>query len=269
MGLRSLAQSTIRGCAYLGGFAVVAFVIPGLMMDQAPQRVRPDWAAIERAQPRYQIAMQELSGFDANRSIRQHVYGGGRLDTFTWRMRAAADRHLSVEVYWRGGERVEFGEPADEFATRARTLGATEPVRAVGELETKFGAVSLFAFDTRDAGSECLGFIRSFPGERLQISGVSCLRSSPEDDRHVISHALDRLVLASTDVRQPTALLFAHAELERARCAPAAPLVADKRPPGWLADKNAPSLRGAAADIDSLRPAVPPRDTPAAHPHQL
>jgi hypothetical protein len=286
---RASGGSTLRLCADLAGVVILAIVVTDLVVSEktsaTPQRPTSDWVVLNGTAPRYELAMRELAALDAVHTVGQHRLGGGRRDTFGWR---GADRHLRVEVYWRGAERVDFGAPEDEFATQAQALGAAGDIVAVAEMETKFGPVALFMLRMPDPGRGCLGFIRSFPNERLQISGVSCLGPSPSNDRRMISYALDRLVLASAGVTQPTGLLFANAEIQRASCVPPRkPLVAFAAAPrskSWMANMgtpkvgaprlgaprpDAPRLRGVAPGAMPMRTGEPTHETATPHPHRL
>jgi hypothetical protein len=101
-------------------------------------------------------------------------------------------------------------------------MGASE-LEAAGLIDCKFDAVSLLRHPGDADGWACLGFIRRLDDLNLEISGWSCHGDALLTRRAAIGCILNRLMLLTAGNEPKLAELFAHAELKRGGCAPAAP----------------------------------------------
>src|SRR6202011_817321 len=89
--------------------------------------------------------------------------------------------------------------------------------------DSKCGAVTLLRLaGSTDGARSCLGFIKRLGEPNLQLSGWSCQGDSLPARRTAIGCMLSRLMLLTAGNDSKLAELFAHAELKRGSCAPAA-----------------------------------------------
>ena len=121
-----------------------------------------------------------------------------------------------IEISRPGAKHARFDVAERKIATRLAAI-PTDSIKPAGEMETKFGAVSLVEFF---AGPErqCLGFVRSYENPQLQILGWHCVSGSAPVERDLTACALDRLVLLSARSELKLRELFARAELKRDFC---------------------------------------------------
>ncbi|WP_375414867.1 hypothetical protein [uncultured Bradyrhizobium sp.] len=231
-----------RVVAYLGALALIAILGLSLWNDMPLGRAgdaapRQAWEMAARAHPAFAVSQFNLPGKTETYEIFRHP-AGGRKDVFRWRTQG--ERPIAeLEIYRPGGELSLSVPPIAEIAGRMDPGGMRE-LQAAGIIESKFGAVALLGRDA-DAGS-CLGFMKSFDQPGLRISGWTCQGDTLPARRGAIGCILDRLILLTAGNDPKLAEWFAHAELRRGNCAPAAP--GPVIPTDWVTGPQNPRLRG-------------------------
>jgi len=150
-----------------------------------------------------------------------------------------ADRPLAeLEIYREGGE-FDVTRPAAAGLAVQMGLGPASTLEQAGLIDTKFGPVDLFRpSGTADGSQACLGYLKRNEEPALQISGFSCQGDTWPARRAAIACTLNRLTLLTSGNEPKLAELFAHAELKRRACDPAASS-------DWLLGAANAQLRGA------------------------
>ena len=233
-----------RLIAYVGALALIA-IIGVSLWDELPLRGSGDppaksaWSTVARAYPAFTVSQFDLSGKTETYEILRHP-GGGRKDVLRWA--APGERSLAeLEIYRPGGELSQTGPPIADIAGRMDPDGVRE-LQAAGVIDSKFGAVTLLGLTDRDGGARpCLGFMKGFEQPNVRISGWSCQGDTLPARRAAIGCILDRLILLTAGNDPKLAELFAHAELKRGGCTPAAAPVASA---DWVTGAQNPRLRG-------------------------
>jgi hypothetical protein len=233
-----------RLLVYVGTLALLAIV--GLhLWDQLPldeasePAARPGWAAASRAHPAFAVSQFDLPGKTETYEILRHPEGG-RKDVLHWA--AEGERPVAeLEIYRPGGEIGPSGPAIAELAARMDRNGERE-LESAGVIDSKFGAVTLLRLaGGTDGARSCLGFIKRLGEPNLQLSGWSCQGDSLPARRTAIGCMLSRLMLLTAGNDSKLAELFAHAELKRGSCAPAATAGPSA---DWVTGAENPPLRG-------------------------
>lgn len=221
----------VRLLAYVGGLAVLSiaatqfFQSPPVTSAITPVH-RSEWIEIERPFPAFALAIPEAGGQPESYSIRRHATGFGRKDILGLGTPDGLTPYLQVEVYRPGSEISHFPEPPKAIVEAAAGLGPINLAPAAEPLASKFGPLTVIAFDTtKGADRHCLGFVRSFTDPRLQLSGLFC-QGGDFVRQSTLSCALDRLTLLSAGSEPKVGALFARAELNRSFCGQRDPLLA-------------------------------------------
>jgi len=196
------------------------------VMETIAPAHRSPWIEVERPHPAFTLTIPEAIDVPAHYAIRRHAEGGGRKDILELGEPDGAGPYLQVEIYRPGGERKHFAEPEREIASNAAAL-APAAIRSDAPLATKFGPLSIVAFETsKGTPRRCLGFVRSYDDPRLQMSGWFCQGGTEFIERGMLSCALDRLSLLSAGSEPKVGALFAQAELNRSFCGQRDPILA-------------------------------------------
>jgi hypothetical protein len=247
--LRSFADECCgvlaRLIAYVGALALIAIV--GLSLwDELPLKGLSDpaaksaWSVAARSQPAFAVSQFDLTGKTETYEILRHP-DGGRKDVLRWA--AQGEKPLAeIEIYRPGRELSLSGPPVADIAGRMDPDGMRE-LQAAGVIDSKFGTVTLLGLTDRDGGARpCLGFMKGFDRPSLRISGWSCQGDTLPARRAAIGCILDRLILLTAGNDPKLAELFAHAELKRGGCTPAAaaPVISAD----WVTGAQNPRLRG-------------------------
>jgi len=227
-----LPSSFMRICAYLGGIAVLS--IGAAQFFQSSPAINPikpmhrsDWIAIEKPFPAFALEIPEAAGVAASYAIRRHAEGGGRKDILSLGDPQGAAPFLQVEVYRVGRELSGFAAPQEDLDAHANAAGALADLRMQAPLVTKFGPVSIAAFDLTEAPlRHCLSFLRNFDDPLLQLSGRFCQGGPDFIERSTLVCALDRLTLLAAGSEPKIGALFAQAELNRRFCGERDPILA-------------------------------------------
>lgn len=178
---------------------------------------RPDWIAIEKPWPAFEISLPEIDA-QPHYAIRRHPFGGGRKDILTFGEPGRSLRFVAIEIYRPGSELMHFAHPADAIGPLVAPLKPAGDLRISLPLETKYGPFATVDVAVGRFGSgHCVGFVRQDKTSRLQISGVSCSMNTIVD-RGGVACLLDRLTLLSAGGDADVAELFAHAEINRTFC---------------------------------------------------
>ena len=220
--LRSDARATfLRLFAYIGVLAALAaaalyFVRSTPMTVASNPWPAVEWLSVDKPFPIFSLPLPELSESGYDYALRRHASAGGRQDILTWGELQGTAPHLVVEISRPGAKHARFDDGGREIATRLAAIPA-EWIKPAGEMETKFGAVSLVEFS---AGPErqCLGFVRAYEDPPVQILGWHCVSGSAPVESDLTACALDRLVLLSARSELKLRELFARAELKRHFC---------------------------------------------------
>lgn len=220
--LRPDASATfVRMTVYvsaLAGLALTAayFIRSNPIVADADPAPVPEWVQVAKPFPAFSLPMSELAESGQDYLMRRHVAGGGRQDILTWGELEGAAPHLMVEIYRPVAERARFDSAEREIARRLEAAAAAA-IKPAGEMQTKFGAVSLVEFSVTPA-RQCLGFVRSYRDPQLQILGWHCTSGSAPVERDLTACALDRLTLLAAGSEPKIRELFARAELKRNFC---------------------------------------------------
>ncbi len=177
---------------------------------------RPVWTSQERPHRAFALSSPNLPVADY--MIRRHD-AGGRKDILTASGPSQLSR-LMLEIYRPGRESTGFGEVAAEITARTDELGGPYELTPAGALDTKFGAVAVFAFSPDDEGHahHCLGFARAFDDPLLMIAGWYCKADAEPIDRHALACVLEGLSLLTSANDPKMQELFAAAEENRKFC---------------------------------------------------
>ncbi|HEX3937603.1 MAG TPA: hypothetical protein VHX43_08860 [Xanthobacteraceae bacterium] len=226
----------VRLFAYMGGLAVLAiaaasfFRTPSVVAAIQPAP-RAEWINVERPHPAFDMQMPELAAAGFNYAILRRGSDGARKDVLTWGEPGAAGPYVMAEIYRPGGAGEHFLDAPSEIAARIVDFTVTDDVKPAGQIDSKFGPVSLVDFaiampGARNGPRRCLGFTRPFDDPSLQISGWYCSAGTQPVDRATLACALDRLTILSAGGDPKVAGLFAHAELKRTFCGEHNPILA-------------------------------------------
>jgi hypothetical protein len=235
-----IRATLVRILAYMGGLALLAILAASLFRDGAVVAAvnpvpRSDWVSIDRPHPAFELQMTEWALSNADYAILRRATDGGRKDVLSWGVPAASGPYVAVEIYRPGAAGEHFIDAASEIAARIVAFPVTDDVKAAGQLDTKFGTVSLVDFAVaaggRSAGRRgevrrCLGFAKPFANPRMQLSGWYCSPGEEVVDRAVLACALDRLTMLSAGGDPEMAALFARAEVKRTFCGQRSPILA-------------------------------------------
>ena len=227
----------VRLLAYMGGLAILAIAAASVFrtpagvaaMRPAP---RPEWINVERPHPAFDMQMPELAADSFKYTILRRSSGEARKDVLTWGEPTAAGPYVMVEIDRPGGAGEHFLDASSEIAARIVDFTVTDDVKPAGEIDSKFGPVSLVDFAIAVPGTHnglqrrCLGFARPFNDPSLQISGWYCSAGEQSVERVTLACALDRLTILSAGSDSKVASLFAHAELKRTFCGERNPILA-------------------------------------------
>jgi hypothetical protein len=201
---------------------------------------KDSWSLASRSSPAFAISKFGSQDKTEAYAIFRHPEGG-RKDLFRW---TAQDKRpiAELEIYRPGGELNQSGPAIAEIAARMDSESMRE-LEAAGIVDSKFGTVTLLRLvGGADTARSCLGFIKRVDEPNFRISGWSCQGDNLPARRAAISCMLNRLILLTAGNDPKLAELFAHAELRRSDCSPAAvpALSAD-----WVIGAENPRLRGA------------------------
>lgn len=224
-----LRQTFVRFVAYAGAvgaliYAAAQFLEPPPVAASAELAVRPDWVAVAKPYPAFQLALPDF-GEEARYAILRHADGGGRKDVMTFGEAGRSLRYAMVEIYRPGSELDRLASVPSEIAARARELGPAGEVRASLPIDTKFGPVATAEFAIGRFGvGHCIGFMLAEAEPRLQLSGLACAANQIVS-RKAVACMLDRLTLISAGSDPEIAKYFAQAELKRDFCGQRDPLL--------------------------------------------
>jgi hypothetical protein len=221
----------VRGLAILCGLTVLS--VFSAWIAQSPKAIRiikpihqTEWIAVERPFPAFTLSIPEANDVPASYGLRRHATGGGREDILSLGEPEGVTPFFQVEIYRPGSEIKHFNDPAREIAAQTSELSSDAVVLAQDPLESKFGPLTIGAFDiTRGGPRHCLAFMRIYDDPRLRISGRFCQGGTDFVDRSTLACALDRLSLLSAGSEPKIGALFAKAELHRAFCGERNPLL--------------------------------------------
>jgi hypothetical protein len=232
-----------RLLAYVGTLALLAMFAVHLwdqlpIDDPAEPATTADWSVAVRSHPAFAISQFNFPAKTEAYDVFRHPLGG-RKDIIRW-AEPGESPAAELEIYRPGGE-FTASEPSADLAARMDPRGTSE-LEAAGVIDSKFGSVMLFRHPGETDGRACLGFLKRIDEPALLISGWSCQGDSWPARRAQIGCMLSRLVLLTAGNESKLAELFAHAELQRTDCTPAAasPASAD-----WVTSAENPRLRGA------------------------
>jgi len=230
---QDIRATALRLVAYMGGLAALAMAGASLFEATPGPAVfaaqpRPDWVAVERPHPAFDLGWPELSGVPYDYAILRRPADGARKDVMTWGDAASAEPFATVEIFRLGTVAVPFLDAASEIAARITAFAVTDDVKPAGTIDTKFGTVPLIDFAIAGRGNEhrCLGFARVFEAPAVQIAGFSCSAGTEVVDRAVLGCAIDRLTILSAGGDRALDRLFAEAELKRSFCGARSPILA-------------------------------------------
>lgn len=228
-----LPATFVRVLAYLGGVAVLsmaaAHIFQSAPVITAATAIyqQPKWTEIERPFPAFALSIPEAADVPSSYAIRRHAEGGGRKDILTLGAVDSAAPYLQVGIYRPGSELRHFAGPKAEIVAEAAPLGPVAPVHAEEALASKFGPLSIVAFETSmGVPRHCLGFVRAYDDPMLQLSGWFCQGGADFIERSTLACALDRLTLLSAGSEPKIGALFAQAELNRSYCGQHDPILA-------------------------------------------
>lgn len=225
--------------------AAEVFSPPPVAATVAPI-VRPDWAAVDRPWPAFEINLPEIDA-EPRYTIRRNTLGGGRKDLLTFGEMGQSLQFVTVEIYRPGSELLHFAEAPSEIASIVDELKPAGAIRASLPLETKFGPFATVDFAVgRFGGGHCVGFVRHTRMPRLRIAGISCSMNTIVD-RESVACVLDRLTLLSSGSDRKVAELFAHAEINRKFCGQRSPLMYATPKRAMPSEHSAVRLRGTLA----------------------
>lgn len=226
---RSWRGVFVRTLAYIGGIATLSVVAAELFqsapvvaaVEPAP---RAEWVTVAKPYPAFDLTLHEMTE-EQRYTIRRHSEGGGRKDILSWGEPGQSPRSFLIEVYRPGSEVDGFSDPITEVEIRAASFVTAARMRESLPIDTKFGPVSTVDFNIgRSSAGYCVGFVRVFDEQRVQISGLSC-NNDALVDRATIACAIDRLTLMSAGSDPDIAKLFAQAELKRNFCGQRDPIL--------------------------------------------
>jgi hypothetical protein len=224
-----LPANFVRLLAYLGGVAVLS-VAAARIFGPAPatttQPLQSRWIEIEKPFPAFALSIPEANDVPSNYVVRRQAAGDGRKDIVSLGEPTGEAPFLQVEIYRAGNETAGFPLPQIDLAAQAASVGPVAAIRMEQPLASKFGALSVAAFDVGTPPRHCLGFLRNFADPHLQLSGHFCQGGADYIQRATLACALDRLTLLSAGSEPKIGALFAKAELKRGFCGQHDPILA-------------------------------------------
>jgi hypothetical protein len=221
--LRSEASATVvRLMAYFSAVGLIAltagyFIRSASGVLQAAPAPVAKWVQVAKPFPAFSVSLPELADSHPDYAMRRHVTGGGRQDILDWGELKGTTPHLMIEIYRPAAELASFGSAVQEIAARLKGRGLG-PLKSAGEMQTKFGTMSLVEFSLAEPMRQCLGFVHAYPDPQLQILGWHCISGSGPVPRNLPACALDRLSLLAAGSEPKVRKLFARAELKRNFC---------------------------------------------------
>jgi len=227
--------------AYVGVLALFAILglaalgqLPDLRDDEPAER--PGWSMADRSHPAFAISRNDSSDKTVAYTVLRHPQGG-RKDVMRWI--GEADKPMAALEIYREGDEFDVARPATADLAIQMGLDAAAPLEQAGLIDTKFGPVVLFRPGITAKGTRpCLGYLKRNEDPALQISGFSCQGDTLPAQRAAIACTLNRLTQLASGNEPKLAELFAHAELKRRACDPAASS-------DWLLGAANAQLRGA------------------------
>ena len=241
----------VRILAYMGGLGLIAILTASFFhtetvvaaVESAPHT---DWINIDRPHPAFELQMPEWTSTSVNYFILRRPRDGSRKDVLTFGDPAASGPYVVFEIYRPGSAGERFIDAPSEIAARIVALTVTDDVKPAGQLDSKFGTLSLVDFAIASGSPlgrqaellvrsqvtghapwrRCLGFVRPFDAPFMQLSGWYCSSGEEVVDRAVLACALDRLTLLSAGGDAALAMLFANAEVKRTFCGQRSPILA-------------------------------------------
>ena len=244
---QDIYATVVRILAYMGGLGLLAILAVSFFrtetvvaaVESAPHT---DWINIDRPHPAFEVQMPEWGSTNVNYYILRRPRDGGRKDVLTFGDPAANGPYVAFEIYRPGSAGERFMDAPSEIAARIAAFTVTDDVKAAGQLDTKFGTMSLVDFAIAAGGPSgrqaeyfakghvpsrrCLGFVRPFEAPFMQLSGWDCSPGEEVVDRTVLACALDRLTMLSAGGDAALAVLFAGAEVKRTFCGQRSPILA-------------------------------------------
>src|SRR3984957_10850270 len=158
-------------------FAAPADIVAALGSASAQ---RPAWSTVERPYPAFELLMPELIGSTYTYAIQRRAKDGARKDLLSFREAAdagpQAGPYVMVEIYRPAVASDRFLDASSEIATRIVDYAVTDDVKPDGQIDSKFGPVSLvdFAVAPQNHERRCLGFARPFNQPAMKIAGWYC-----------------------------------------------------------------------------------------------
>jgi hypothetical protein len=221
-----------RIVAYMGGLAVLAVAAAGFFQNErvpfitAASTPIPAWTAAEKPYPAFELVMPELNSSAFNYTILRRGTDNARKDVMTWGAPGLRQPYANVEIFRPGSRAETFLDASSEIAARLIDDKVADDVKPAGEIESKFGAMSLVDFAIAPNGhlERCLGFVRAFDNPVMQIAGWYCSAGAEVVDRATVACMVDRLTMVNADTQ--TATFFARAEVKRTFCGQRSPLFA-------------------------------------------
>lgn len=224
----------VRVMAYVGGVTLLSIVAAQFVQSDRSKGVksaiapvhRSDWIEIEKPFPAFDLSIPEAAGQPSNYALRRHATGFGRKDILGLGIADGVTPYLQIEIYRPGSEIERFGEPGRTIENDAEGLGPVELRVRETPLASKFGPLTVVAFQTaKGAARHCLGFVRAYADPLLRLSGWFC-QGGDFVRESTLACALDRLTLLSAGSDPKVAAVFAQAELNRSYCGQRDPLLA-------------------------------------------
>jgi hypothetical protein len=230
---RDISATLLRLVAYMGGLAILAIVAANFLQTASGVAIvaaqqQPKWITVERPHPAFALAMPELATSASDYAILRRAADGARKDVLTWGAPTVSGPYVMVEIYRPSAETERFMDAPSEIAARILDFTVTDDVKPAGQIESKFGPVSLVDFAIAPQGKErrCLGFARPFDKPVMQIAGWYCSAGQEVVDRATLACALDRLSILSAGADARLDELFVSAELKRTFCGAHNPILA-------------------------------------------
>jgi len=242
-----IRATIVRILAYMGGLGLVAILTASFFRTQpvvaaVESPPHTDWVNIDRPHPAFALQMPEWAATNVNYFILRRPRDGSRKDVLTFGDPAAAGPYVVFEIYRPGSPGEKFIDAPSEIAARIVSFAVTDDVKPAGQLDSKFGTLSLVDFAIAAGGPpgrqaeyfakghvpsrRCLGFVRQFEAPFMQLSGWDCSPGEEVVDRTVLSCAIDRLTMLSAGGDAALAVLFAGAEVKRTFCGQRSPILA-------------------------------------------
>jgi hypothetical protein len=237
MAAGDIRATLLRIFAYMGALGMLAMAAASLFQEPsiraaAGPAARPEWVAIERPHPAFELTTSELAANAPDYAILRRNSDGARKDVMTVGDVAAHGPYVTVEIERPGAAGEQFIDAPSEIAARILRFTVTEDVKPAGTIETKFATFDLVDFAiAAPARSDapprrCLGFVHAFTEPVVQIAGWYCSAGEEAVDRARLACLLDRLTLVSAGGDEALAGLFARAEIRRTFCGQRSPILA-------------------------------------------